>query len=140
MKKLSLCALALVLSSCASVVSGARQNVTVITPDVEGAACSLADSKGRTWYIEETPGTALVKRGDGPISVICNKDGYKKGVALLEEQIAGANYGNLALGPIAPIGYVIDGMGGAAQKYKDSVNVYLDPVAKKEPWETSYDY
>ena len=129
-----------VLSSCASIVSGGRQVVTVVTPDAEGAECSLSDSKGRVWYIEQTPGTALVKRGDGPISVICHKEGFAKGSALVHEKIAGANWGNLALGPAAPIGYFVDGLSGSAQKYESSVEILLEELPEKKPWEGSYDY
>lgn len=138
MKVLSSIIMITLLSGCASVVSGSRQTVTVLTPDVEGASCSLSDSKGRVWYVEETPGTALVKRGDGPISVICHKDGYSKGAAMISEVIAPANYGNLALGPAAPIGYLVDGITGTGQKYKSSVEVYMEEISGKKPWETSY--
>lgn len=124
-----------VLSGCASFVSGGRQNVTVLTPGIEGASCSLTDSAGRVWYVEETPGTALVKRGDGPITVICHKDGYDKGVAMIEEKIAGANYGNLALGPAAPVGYLVDGFSGSAQKYESMIEVELEETEDKKPWD-----
>ena len=124
-----------VLSGCASVVSGGRQNVTVLTPGIEGASCSLTDSAGRVWYVEETPGTALVKRGDGPITVICHKDGYGKGVGQINEKIAGANYGNLALGPAAPVGYLVDGFSGSAQKYETMVEIDLEESEEKKPWD-----
>jgi len=128
------------LSGCASVVSGGRQTVTVLTPDADGASCSLSDSKGRVWYIEETPGTALVKKGDGPISVICAKDGFAKGNGMIQEKIAGSNYGNLALGPAAPIGYLVDSMSGSAQKYESRVEVYMEELEVPKPWESSHDY
>jgi hypothetical protein len=121
-----------VLSGCAAFMSGGQQAVTVTTPDVDGASCSLTDSKGRVWYIEETPGAAVVKKGDGPISVICSKAGYAKGTALIPEEIAGANYGNLALGPLAPVGYFVDGMVGSAQKYKSSVEVFMEEAGAKK--------
>ncbi|PIR39604.1 MAG: hypothetical protein COV35_03615 [Alphaproteobacteria bacterium CG11_big_fil_rev_8_21_14_0_20_39_49] len=124
-----------VLSGCASVVSGGRQNVTVLTPGIEGASCSLTDSAGRVWYVEETPGTALVKRGDGPITVICHKEGHEKGVGQIEEKLAGANYGNLALGPAAPIGYLVDGFSGSAQKYETIVEIDLPQSEEKKPWD-----
>jgi len=123
------------LSGCASIVSGGRQNVTVITPGIEGASCSLTDSAGRVWYVEETPGTALVKRGDGPITVICNMEGYAKGIGVIKEKIAGANYGNLALGPAAPIGYFVDSLGGSAQKYENMVEISLEKKEEKKPWD-----
>lgn len=137
MKKVFLVALTLLLSSCASVMGGGRQNVTVITPEADGAMCSLSDSKGRVHYIESTPGTALVHRGDGPISVICHKEGYKKAVGMIEENIAGASYGNLALGPAFLIGYAVDGMTGSAQKYDSSVTIEMERMSEmsRKAWE-----
>jgi hypothetical protein len=128
------------LSGCASITSGGKQTVTVITPNIEGASCSLSDSKGRVWYVEETPGTALVKKGDGPISVICEKQGYLKGTALIDQELTPSSYGNLALGPAAPIGYFMDSMTGSAQRYKSSIEVPMEEAPAKKPWETSYDY
>ncbi|MCE3233060.1 MAG: putative rane associated protein [Rickettsiaceae bacterium] len=130
----------ILLSGCSSFVSGSKQNVTIVTPDVEGASCSLSDSKGRVWHVPQTPGSTLVKRGDGPISVICSKAGYNKATALLHEELAPANYGNLALGPAAPIGYFVDSITGSAERYKSTIEVDMEPLAAKKPWETSYDY
>ncbi len=130
----SICLLAL-LTSCASVFSGGRQTVTVSTPGVDNASCSLTDGKGRVWYIEETPGTALVKKGDGPISVICSKTGYEKGSGLLTESLAPSSYGNLLLLP----GYFIDGMTGSIQKYESSIEIEMEEAEVKRSWEKSSD-
>ena len=140
MKRIYSIAVICLLSGCSTFMSGGKQTVTVVTPDIDGASCSLSDSKGRVWYIEETPGTALVKKGDGPISVICEKDGFQKGTAMLKEVISASNYGNLALGPAAPIGYFVDGMSGSGQRYENSVEVYLDPIDAPKPWDAEYDY
>lgn len=137
MKALYFASIAICLSACASVTGGSKQTITVLTPGASGASCSLSDSKGRVSYVEETPGTALVRRGDGPISVICYKDGYEKGAAMVKEKIAGANYGNLALGPIAPIGYFVDSVSGSAQKFESSVEVQMEKIPEKKAWETS---
>jgi len=140
MKILSSILVLSLLAGCSSVVSGGRQTVTVITPDVEGAYCSLSDSKGRVWYIEETPGTALVKKGDGPIAVICSKKGYMKGTGMLEEGLSNSNYGNLALGPAAPIGYFVDSMTGSAEEYKSSIEIYMEEEFDNSGSSVSYDY
>lgn len=127
MKKLSLLIALLSLSSCATIMGGGRQSVTVLTPGVEGAKCTLEDTKGRVSYVEQTPSSTIVKRGDGPITVICEKEGYLKGTGTLKESIAPANYGNLALLALAPIGYFIDGLTGSAQIYKNSIEIEMEP-------------
>ena len=120
----------LFLSSCAAVMTGSRQNLTVVTPDVDGASCTLTDSKGRSWSVASTPGTAIVKKGDAPISVICKKEGYTTGTAEVHTTLTQSNYGNLALGPAAPIGYFLDGITGSAQKYESTVEVDMEPTQK----------
>lgn len=136
MRALSLLLLG-VLTACSAVVSGGRQSVMVTTGDISGAECSLTDSKGRVWYVENTPGTAYVKKGDGPISVICKKEGYEVSTALLKEDLNMSTNGNLALGPAAPIGYFIDSVTGAGEKYESSIEVEMEPASKrgKKPWE-----
>ncbi len=123
---------AALLSSCASIMSGSGQVVTVVTPDADGASCSLTDAKARVWHIEKSPVTALVRRGDGPISVICSKEGYTNGTGLLGEGIAGASFANLLFLP----GYFIDGMTGSLQKYKSSINIEMEKLPERKPWES----
>lgn len=134
MNKLSAIFSLFVLTACSSVFSGGRQAITVKTPGVDGAMCSLYDSKGRVWYIEETPGTALVKKGDGPLSVICSKDGYLKGTGLVKEKLDDSNFANLALGPLAPVGYVVDGLTGSAEKYESTISIEM--VKAKIDWQS----
>lgn len=123
------------LSGCASVLSGGTQSVTIVTPNADGANCSLTDSLGRVWHVTETPGTVVVRKGHGPITVICQKDGYAKATSLLDEKIAGASYGNLALGPAAPIGYLVDSLAGSTQKYNPVMEMNLQKIEEKKPWD-----
>ena len=117
------------ISACAATKSDNQQNITVMTSDVEGAQCSLTDSKGSVWSVESTPGSTLVQKGDGPISVICKKNGYSAGVGELKVDVAMA--GN-------PIRFLINGMTGTGEKYNSSIDVEMEPLAKpgeRKPWE-----
>jgi len=124
------------LAGCSSVMNGGRQSVTVVTPGAEGSECSLTDAKGRVWYVESTPGTALVKKGDGPISVICKKEGYEIGVGEIADGMAIQNAGNI----LFPPGFIIDGLTGSSKKYESTVSVEMEMLNKKDtagkkPWE-----
>lgn len=122
------------LSGCAAIMSGSNQSVTVVTPGASESECSLTDSKGRVWYIESTPGNTLVKKGDGPISVICKKEGYEVGVGQIKENIAMSTTGNI----LFPVGFFIDGLTGASQKYQSTVEIEMEPLSKsgvKKSWE-----
>ena len=121
-------AMALV-SGCATVMSGTSQSVFIDTPEVQGAACDLTDAKGHQWHLPTTPGALSVGRGDGPMSIVCHKDGYKAGTVTAQETIAGATLGNIILG--GGIGIFVDAMSGAAQRYPDKVVVWMEPQAWK---------
>lgn len=126
--------LVVILTGCASFISGSRQSVTVITPDASGSSCILTDSKGRVSNVENTPGTAIVKKGDGPISVICKKEGYKAGVGQIDESVTPATAGNI----LFPPGFLIDGITGSSEKYDSTVTIDMEPAAKntvKKGWE-----
>lgn len=115
------------LSGCATIVSGTDQQLSVDTPDVVGARCSLTDTKSGTWTIEETPGTATVVKGNGPMKISCKKAGYKTGAIVLQETVAAPVLGNVILG--GGVGILVDAASGAAQNYPESATVWMEPAS-----------
>lgn len=122
-----LVSLALALPGCATVATGTGQTVTVITQkDVTGARCKLTDQAGGVWYISSTPGSVTVAKGDGPMTVVCSKPGYRDGSVLVDEDVVGATYGNILIGGV--IGVAVDAASGAAQAYPPRIDVWLEPA------------
>ncbi|HEX2752302.1 MAG TPA: hypothetical protein VHP34_04185 [Alphaproteobacteria bacterium] len=126
------------LCGCATVVSGTQQSVFVETPFVEGAECSLRDSKSGSWYLPGTPGSASVTKGDGPLNIVCKKKGYVTGTVSVDDEFAGATLGNIILG--GGIGIFVDAASGAAQKYPDKIVVWMKPekwksATERKEWE-----
>ncbi|PCK00620.1 MAG: hypothetical protein COA45_02265 [Zetaproteobacteria bacterium] len=113
------------LSGCATITTGVSQPFTVNTPKADGAKCILKDSKGAQWVINATPMTVEVRKGDGPMTVSCSKDGFSDAEVIVEEGLAGMTFGNVLLG--GGIGIVVDAVSGAAQEYPDDVSVWLEP-------------
>ncbi|MEO5337911.1 MAG: hypothetical protein H7841_13625 [Magnetospirillum sp. WYHS-4] len=113
------------LSGCGSVVSGTTQPVFVETPKVSGAICKLSDSKSGRWSLDFSPGTVTVQKGDGPMTVACEKGGHEPTAVTVEETIAGVTFGNILIG--GGIGFIVDAASGAAQRYPDKVVVWLKP-------------
>lgn len=129
--------LAACLGACSTITTGTTQPLTVETPYAEGAACSLTDSKGATWRVQETPQTVEVTKGDGPMTIACEKSGFKDGKTVMQEGFAGATLGNVILG--GGIGIIVDAASGAAQEYPDKVSVWLEPksfasTSEREKW------
>ena len=76
------------------------------------------------------PGTIPVRKGDGPMTVICKKEGYLDVTISVEEVIADATFGNILIG--GGIGIRIDAVLGAAQRYPDQIIVWMEP----EEWKS----
>jgi hypothetical protein len=136
MKILTLLLISAIIAGCSSVLNGDRQSVMVVTPEAQDSKCSLTDSKGRVWYVESTPGTVLVKKGGGPISVICKKDGYQIGVGEISESMEMNNMANI----LFPPGFIIDSLTGSSKKYDSGISIEMEAIGKKnslnkKPWE-----
>ena len=119
--------IALILfTGCATITSGTSQSVNIVTEkNVQNATCELTDKKGGKWWIPSTPGSASVRKGDGPLSIICKKDGYKTTTLLIDETLVPATFGNIILG--GGIGILVDAASGAAQQYPEQIIVWMEP-------------
>ena len=122
MKKiLSMLASFILLTSCASTMSGNSQNITV-SSNVQGATCILTNDKG-SWTIT-TPGSAVITSSRVNLALTCTKEGYVDGVASLPSKHKdSATWGNVILG--GGVGYIIDRKTGAAFIYPQQVTVDL---------------
>lgn len=108
------------LSGCASIVDGSHQVVSVITPDVKGAKCTMINNKG-TFYVSDTPGTVTVHRSYDPLHVDCTKDGYQDGILVVESKTKGMAFGNIIAGGV--IGAGVDMATGSAYDYPQQIVV-----------------
>jgi hypothetical protein len=129
---------ALLLSGCATIVSGTQQSLFIDTPHVNGAECKLNDSKNGSWYLKDTPGTVSVTKGNGPMHIVCSRKGYETTSISTDEDFAGATLGNIILG--GGIGIFVDAASGAAQRYPDQIIVWMKPknfesAAARKSWE-----
>ena len=121
-------------AGCATVTTGTEQNITLVTEkNVTGAKCELTDAKSKKWYVASTPGSANVHRGDGPMSVICEKSGYRTANLMVDETLAGATLGNILIG--GGVGILVDAVSGSAQRYPDQITVWMEP----EKWSSESD-
>ncbi len=123
MKKLLLvpiCALPILMSSCASIVSGENQSVSVNTTPVAGASCSMENDKGK-WYIPSTPGSVTVHRSYNDLKVSCSKPGYHVMEKDIKSSTKAMAFGNALFGGV--IGAGVDMADGAAYDYPTDIQV-----------------
>jgi len=108
------------LASCATIIEGTNQSISVTTLGVSGASCNLS-VPGMIYNISSTPGTVTVKKSVHSISVLCKKTGYKDGQARVRSVFQSIELGYfLAAGAI---GASIDAQSGARYKYPNNVEV-----------------
>lgn len=109
------------LSGCASIVSGHNQSLSVNTPGCSPANCQLTNTKG-TWFVT-TPGSVVVRRAYGNLSVVCTKDGYVPASSSVASSTKAMAFGNIILGGV--IGAAVDMGTGAAYDYPEVISVAL---------------
>ena len=125
MKSILIIFASVLLSSCATIVSGTTQSILVDTFNAHGANCKGVDSKGREYYWPDTPSSTTVQKGDAPLVIICTKPGFKKTVHSVDETVTGSVFGNIILG--GGIGILVDAISGGAQEYPNIVKFPLKP-------------
>ncbi|WP_206732374.1 hypothetical protein [Janthinobacterium sp. 17J80-10] len=114
------------LVGCASIVNGTSQVVSVETrhngQQVVGANCSMVNPKG-TFYVS-TPGTVTINRAYDDLSVKCEKEGMKPGLATVKSSTKPMAFGNIIFGGL--IGAAVDAGSGAAYDYPTLISVIME--------------
>ena len=114
------------LPGCASVTTGQNQTLSVETPGSTEAICELSNDKGK-WFVPSTPGSVVVTRAYGDLTVTCkSKCGKKTGLTAVKSGTKGMTFGNILLGGI--IGAAVDMGTGSAYDYPTSVSVGNPPI------------
>jgi hypothetical protein len=109
----------LMFSGCASIVSGTNQSLLISTPECPGASCDLSNDKGN-WSVPQTPGSVVVHRAYGDLSITCRKDGKIASISV-KSSTKGMAFGNILIG--GGIGAGVDVATGAAYDYPQSISI-----------------
>ena len=121
MKRIITLSALVMLTSCASIVDGSQQAISVTTAPDNGATCQLQNNNG-TFFVNQTPGTVQIKQSTSDIVTLCQK-GDKSGVAVTSSSTKGMAFGNILAGGI--IGAAVDMGTGAAYKYPSLITVQM---------------
>ncbi len=113
----------LLVSGCASIISGTTQEVAVnSSPD--GATCDIMRDGVRVQRVV-TPASAIVQRTNQSLLVSCTKPGYQAATATNPSGLEPWVFGNLLAGGV--IGLVVDLSTGADNKYASPTAVVMQP-------------
>ena len=110
-------------AGCATITSGTTQDIRVDS-EPSGAECALS-REGAPIGTVTTPAPLTIKRQAATIHVVCRKEGYEPGRAVMNSRYETASAGNFILGGI--IGVMIDNSSGANTRYEPYVLVRLEP-------------
>lgn len=124
---------ALALSACASITSSKHQPVSVVAlyegEQIDEASCTLINDKG-TWYTK-TPGTIMIQKSYGDLSITCKKKGYQTGITNVASSSNGGVWGNILAGGV--IGYAVDASSGAGFDYPTGLHVIMGTITTLKP-------
>jgi hypothetical protein len=118
------------LTSCASIVAGTSQDITINTTPAD-ATCKLQREGTTIGSISPTPGKTIVDRSSKDINIECSKPGYQTTSVVNENGMEAWTLGNILLGGI--IGLGVDAYTGALYEYDEIVNVNLPPSVAAAP-------
>lgn len=119
------------LSACASIFDGTKQNIHVAAIDtannkpIPDVKCIMLDDMGTAYNIESNPANIKVKKGQGPLRFDCKKDGYVQKHTVIKEKFASVTFFNVLL---FPIGFIVDGATGAMLEYPDNIAVQMEEL------------
>jgi hypothetical protein len=116
---------ALLSSGCSSIIEGTSQEIQIITnpPD---AQCRFIREGKVIGSLHTTPSALTVQKNKHDITISCDKAGYQTSTFLNHSGVAGATWGNIVAG--GGIGWAVDSISGADNKYTSPVNITLLPV------------
>jgi len=122
MLKIVLLAPVVLLSACATIVSGTSQAVSVSTTPA-GAACAVDRLGMRIAVVPQTPGAVRVDKSKNDLMVTCSLPGYQTTTVVQPSGFNITTLGNVFVGGLIGIG--IDAASGAINQYPSNIRMDL---------------
>ena len=100
----ALAVVALLSSGCSNIMNDNTQPVSVVTPGCPGATCKLTNADGQ-YFINKTPGTVMLNKAYGDLTVECVK-GEEKSTNVVKSEANATMYGNLLFGGLVGLSLI----------------------------------
>jgi len=117
------------LSGCSTIIEGTSQQIAVTTSP-SGGYCSLKRNGQDIATVPQTPAEVTVNKTKDDILITCAVAGYAPASQYLHSGIATGTYGNIIAGGL--VGWGVDSMTGADNKYPATVSLNMTPLPKDE--------
>jgi hypothetical protein len=122
-------ALGVALSGCATVFEGTSQEISIVT-NPPGATCIFDRQGMEVGRIQNTPGTANIRKSKYDVTIKCSKPGYQEANYLNHSGVTATIAANVAADLLLTGGLssIVDSADGADNKYDSAVTVTLLPL------------
>lgn len=114
------------LAACATITKGTTQPITLTTPGVTGAQCTLI-SEGIGTKVVQTPATLVLDKSTHSITVTCKKECYQDGTGIIASTTETMTAGNVLVGGVVGLG--VDAVSGAMNKYNADNQIAMVLIA-----------
>ena len=117
------------VSSCASILSGTDQNITV-TSNPADVDCSVIRNDQVIARVT-TPETVNIKKTKHDLQIVCKGEGFHESTVFVKSAIQDSTWGNIILG--GGVGWAVDSARGADNKYAEYVTITMVPLTEQAP-------
>ncbi|MGC0371739.1 MAG: hypothetical protein DGJ47_000439 [Rickettsiaceae bacterium] len=120
---------ALVLTSCATILSGSNQNINVKVVDtnnqlIDCATCQVLSGNGMRFDVVGNPGSVNVIKSKGISGIECTKKGYRQTAVAVGQNFDKVSLVNVFFWP----GFIVDAVSGSMNKYPSHVVVKMQKL------------
>lgn len=117
-------------TACSSIIEGTSQEIQIVT-NPSDAQCRFMREGQVIGSLHTTPSALTVQKTKYDITILCDKAGFHTATFLNHSGVAGATWGNIVAG--GGIGWAVDSISGADNKYTSPVNLTLVPLTSPAP-------
>jgi hypothetical protein len=131
LSNLLIVATTMLLTSCATLISGTNQNINIKAVDVatnetlSDVVCSVNTTKGAGYNVDlDTTSFISVEKDQGTLQFNCTKVGYKQVSVVSTQSFDGATIANILFWP----GFIVDASTGSMKKYPSNIMISMKKI------------
>jgi hypothetical protein len=91
--------------------------------DLKDVHCSITDADGATYQVVSNPGAVIIPKGNAPLQVKCNQDGYQTYTGIINDSFNPVTLIDILFWPT----FFVDWATGAMHKYPGQHSVVMSP-------------
>lgn len=121
----------MLLTSCATLISGTNQNINIKAVDIgtnetlSGVVCSVNTTRGAGYNVDlDTNHSISIDKDQGMLQFNCTKAGYKQVSVVSTQSFDGTTIANILFWP----GFIVDASTGSMKKYPSNIMISMKKI------------